>query len=1696
MYDANNNISNEIKVEFSGKNGKYTLIYKPSFEWLVSDLTYPVVIDPVINTSKENISIKDGVVDSSNPDGNYADSIILSTYKCDSEIVQSFIDLSTDYVVKNGTKIKSVLLGLYYEDGLFIDDSTTVAAYTVTSDWNEDDLTYNNKPTTINSLIERKEIKRGRNAGYILFDVTKAYTLNQDTYGICIRQRDSVNSKVQTKFSSSGTADTSQQPYFIVEYYESRGVEEQFDYHAFDVGRAGTAYFNDFTEQVYIERDELGLSGINMPVQIKRYFNSGLGGNYSLNNYLLSGFTSTYGYGWRTNYNQLIEYHNEIDEKETILYCNEAGQTTYFQKDENNSSTGVTTWEEVPDKFSTPEGYTLEIPSEYDDKVANNLQYVKIKDSSGKVYEFNSQGLLTKINSAQADFEKNITIYYDENDYKIKKIIDGVGREYRFTYTEYDEWLFPLLTSIQAYSPSGAEITVSNNGTEVPYKMTYTYVFLNYLGIDGVPVLESATYPDGETVYYTVDDNLISLNNIDGYAIEFAFNQSNTVISEKVYSENGTDVTNGGQLTIIDENSYEKSYIDLNGTKITKQFDMYGRTINTKINNDVTQSVPRTYSDDYNAQGSVSYSFYNTYEQNLTDNETNLVTNSSFTENLSGWTISDSDYVKRNSNSNYKKGNETPGYLQLKCEPNEMQYASQIIDIENGVSGDEYRLDYFVKNTTHSHMATELALIDTIIVEARENVEGTETWETVAWVEANPFNDNWQKYSYTFDMDIPYNQIRVIVAFYCQYGTVWYDDISLVNEYKATANQIDDAEIEEETCSCGCEDCYYGENCPCAGAINNDCQCPECLRKETSTQDNFGNTLSNKSTDGINYIETFNSYTADGNNLASYTDENGNVITYDYDLLNGILKSVTSPMGNGNETTTTNYSYDAMGKVVSVSTTVSDSENQALQYVYVKDRLTEIITPNGKYRIIYDDWGQVSSVNVVTGSGESENVIPLVEYTYNDGAKRTQVKTVTYKNSSENVTSYRYEYYDNGTLKKVFLNEEEIHYIEYDNNGVLTSIKNVGGRTVKYTDNGTFIYNPAGNCIYSTLTNDDGTVTEENYGVTYKTIAPESDYDSATGISTETEKIEINSNNRIAQETKSDYFGRTKSQNVSVYNITNETEETPATLVGKIQTEYGYSVEEDGKTSSTIEKYINKTYNGDSESYRVYDGYFYEYDKQNKISAEKTLNADGTTTDKYSYEYDKLGQLVRFNNAVENNTYTYTYDNNGNILTKSEYAYTTGDLGTATNTTTYGYDTQWKDKLTTVGDKTIVYDNIGNPTSYLGATLTWEGRQLKSYEDDEYIINYEYDENGMRYRTVGVDKTSEENTTTTIDYVWLDEKLVSMVVNDGDSTSLAAKYLYNDSDEVIGFKWVNDTDAQSTYYYLKNLQGDITGIVSSTGKLEISFNYDAWGKRTTDYHVDSSSPLAALELLNKLYISILNPFGYRGYCYDGYAGFYYLQSRYYDSNTGRFINADDTNYLNATGTVLGCNLFAYCENDAVNFVDESGYDKNSISGKKYNYKYTGSYKKNKTTYKLTFSIGDKEVAATYKNGIIKVDNSRDDVKKIFKTGRTKTFAYALRKLAREINENALKKRTVEGIAYELIAHYVWYKKGIRKSSSKVTDCGAKSGDVGYDYNAYIFEKDKSKFSKVEELVKKDELNSALVKSAPTLAKLGWQAITS
>ena len=111
---------------------------------------------------------------------------------------------------------------------------------------------------------------------------------------------------------------------------------------------------------------------------------------------------------------------------------------------------------------------------------------------------------------------------------------------------------------------------------------------------------------------------------------------------------------------------------------------------------------------------------------------------------------------------------------------------------------------------------------------------------------------------------------------------------------------------------------------------------------------------------------------------------------------------------------------------------------------------------------------------------------------------------------------------------------------------------------------------------------------------------------------------------------------------------------------------------------------------------------------------------------------------MRENNAFTNQTVTYTYDSWGNLTAKSVYAYTTAENpGTPTQTIPYTYSTgDWKDQLVSYDGQTIAYDTMGNPTTYLGKTLTWHGKQLTTVKagDETVIAAYVYDSNGLRQK--------------------------------------------------------------------------------------------------------------------------------------------------------------------------------------------------------------------------------------------------------------------------------------------------------------------------------------------------------------------------
>ena len=112
------------------------------------------------------------------------------------------------------------------------------------------------------------------------------------------------------------------------------------------------------------------------------------------------------------------------------------------------------------------------------------------------------------------------------------------------------------------------------------------------------------------------------------------------------------------------------------------------------------------------------------------------------------------------------------------------------------------------------------------------------------------------------------------------------------------------------------------------------------------------------------------------------------------------------------------------------------------------------------------------------------------------------------------------------------------------------------------------------------------------------------------------------------------------------------------------------------------------------------------------------------------------------------------------------------------------------------------------------------------------------------------------------------------------------------------------------YYYMRNGQNDIVGLMDSSGAVVVSYSYDAWGKL-----LSVSGTLATTLGAN-------NPFRYRGYYYDTETGLYYLQTRYYDATVCRFISADV--YMSTGQGIVGNNTYAYCLNNPVMMSDDSG----------------------------------------------------------------------------------------------------------------------------------------------------------------------------
>lgn len=524
--------------------------------------------------------------------------------------------------------------------------------------------------------------------------------------------------------------------------------------------------------------------------------------------------------------------------------------------------------------------------------------------------------------------------------------------------------------------------------------------------------------------------------------------------------------------------------------------------------------------------------------------------------------------------------------------------------------------------------------------------------------------------------------------------------------------------------------------------------------------------------------------------------------------------------------------------------------NKTVTYEYnIYNKISKILTGEKVFEFEYDEFLNIKSILL--------NNTELMNLQYNASTGKVVIKTFG------NGDIINYEYDESGRINKIegisANNENECIQYYYDNFGNLVKIKtneneseftyDIINRITKSRINKEF------ECYYDYNSND----IVSSFIVRYLNKLHSVEYNYNHGGVLENTNVRIDNTNIASIGYDYDYLGRIKNTKINdeVYN----------------SVEY---LSKGNRTSSVVKKYIVGS-----------DIYEYQYNKLNNI--EKII-LNGTL--KSSYVYDNFERLMSENNYDLNNRVDYVYDLEGNIQSVNTYDLENNSLITSDN---YAYDNNYQDQLIRFNDKIITYDGIGNPLSIGEATLKWNmGRRLIEYTKNNNNIKFEYDYDGYRTKKVVNNLITK--------YCYEDSKLILENKN-GE----ILRYIYDEVSGLIGFIY-ND----EMYYYKKNNQNDIIGILNENLLEVVSYNYDSWGKLL---NVSGTTP-------ENYDIGLLNPFRYRCYYYDSETELYYLKDRYYSPTIRRFLNMDVV--LNSESTVDGFNLYAYVTNNPINKFDPNG----------------------------------------------------------------------------------------------------------------------------------------------------------------------------
>jgi RHS repeat-associated protein len=630
--------------------------------------------------------------------------------------------------------------------------------------------------------------------------------------------------------------------------------------------------------------------------------------------------------------------------------------------------------------------------------------------------------------------------------------------------------------------------------------------------------------------------------------------------------------------------------------------------------------------------------------------------------------------------------------------------------------------------------------------------------------------------------------------------------------------------------------------------------------------------------------------------LIKYSDESTAAFEYDY-YVTGAINKVTLSTGE-----VYTYENNILGRV----TKITDQTGASTTLTYTNDKISKITYPDGVYEdITYTAKGYLKTLSsngktttynysntdyllnvslpdskTIAFSYESNGNIAsitdrggkLISMQYNNDDSVNNINY--YSNALKNI----YEYDELGRVTKVTDKAGNINTCTYDDAGKLTAINDISFNYDSYTrlssissPRGTFGYTYTYNLL-TQVSNPDGRTTK--YGYSYGT----------NNIDFNCYLKGIRTINYSGTGGFIIYYGRDSKNRLSeitnfetgaiILTINYDSDNYVDNVVYGNESKQTFTYNKLNKTltsailtnsSGTVKQSLSYTYNSDLLlTSETIDGSTkaYNYNSNNELDK---YYLNGTITEAYNYDYN--GNITLKDNIIAACSYGTILDYNSNNQVVGTYrSYYDEMLGDDDTIALYYYDTN--------GNLIQKQDVVNN--------CNWEyiydkyNRLITVKRDGVIIVQSNtYDDFGRRIRKVTASGT--------INYFYEGNKVV--IETDGNGNVIA---------QYQGPKWILNG---VTYYAITDIRGSILKLIDTNGNV-------AWDHSFYSPYGDA--------------IQGISRYGFCGCEYDAETGLYYMGARFYDPSIGRFITPDPI------GLAGGSNVYQYCHNDPVNFVDPSG----------------------------------------------------------------------------------------------------------------------------------------------------------------------------